>query len=161
MLIRGIVGARRSTACQRTASCNWEARPAGRWLETQGIRWRFRSLTDAPTGELGIPPRLTASAEWCVPPCETKGEKMGGGEKLPLPEKLSKEIAKLEKLKTKIAQEEADIIVLEGERDRAYAYEHPFYDAEINSRNIFIDKLKERFEALKNKIAEIKELIAD
>ena len=29
---------------------------------------------------------LTAfAAEWCVPPCETKGEKMGGGGKLPLP----------------------------------------------------------------------------
>ena len=38
-------------------------------------------LADAHTGELGVPPRLTASAEWCALPDETKGEKMGGGGK--------------------------------------------------------------------------------
>ncbi|MBQ5993625.1 MAG: hypothetical protein IJL57_04760 [Bacteroidales bacterium] len=34
---------------------------------------RFRSLT-------------AFAAEWCIPPYETKGEKMGGREKLPLPD---------------------------------------------------------------------------
>ena len=39
------------------------------------FRGRFRSLT-------------AFAAEWCARPCETEGEKMGGGENLPLPEFL-------------------------------------------------------------------------
>ena len=49
------------------------------------FRRGFR-LADAHTGELEVPPRLTASAEWCAPSYETRREKMGDGKGAPLPQ---------------------------------------------------------------------------